>query len=96
MAVVDQHRPCVGMLVTFSRFLGHCRSVSARMVGFNVTDGNTDSRGGVGVIDYAPRRGYNLSVLMTPYRLTCVNRGASFGRCTVRAGSTASVRVTIA
>jgi hypothetical protein len=67
MAVVDQKRPWLGMLETFSRFLGHCRSVSARTVGFNVTDSNTDSRGGVGVIDYTPRRGYNLSVLMIPY-----------------------------
>ena len=67
MAVVDQKRSWLGMLETFSRFLGHCRSVPAQMVGFNVTDGNTDSRGGVGVIDYAPRRGYNLSVLMIPY-----------------------------
>ena len=62
MAVVDQHRPCVGMLETFSRFSGRFRSVSARVSGFNVTDGNTDSRGGVGVIDYAPRQGYNISV----------------------------------
>jgi hypothetical protein len=43
MAVVDQKRPCVGMLETFARFLGHYRSVSARMSGLPVTDGNTDS-----------------------------------------------------
>jgi hypothetical protein len=43
MAVVDQNQPCVGMLETFARFLDHCRSVSARMSGLQVTDGNTDS-----------------------------------------------------
>src|SRR5215510_666354 len=43
MAVVDQKRPCVGMLETFARFSGHGRSVSARMSGLQVTDGNTDS-----------------------------------------------------
>src|SRR5215831_15018268 len=37
MAVVDQYRLCVGMLETFARFWGHCRSVAARMSGFNVT-----------------------------------------------------------
>jgi hypothetical protein len=96
MAVVDQHRPCVGMLETFSRFSGRFRSVSARVSGFNVTDGNTDSRGGVGVIDYAPRQGYNLAVIITPYRLTCVSRGATFARARLRAGGTAVVRATIA
>jgi hypothetical protein len=66
------------------------------MSGCKVTDGNTDSRGGVWVIDCAPRQGYNLSVTMTPYRLTCVSRGASFGTCKVRAGGTAIVRATTA
>ena len=33
---------------------------------------------------------------MTHYRRKCLSRGASFGTCTVRAGSTAIVRVTIA
>jgi len=43
MAVIDQHRLCVGKLETFVRFWGHCRSVTARMSGFKVTGGNTDS-----------------------------------------------------
>jgi hypothetical protein len=48
------------------------------------------------VIDCAPRQGYNIAVIMTPSRLTCVSRGASFGTCKVRAGDTAIVRATIA
>ncbi len=96
MAVVDQHRPCVGILETFSRFSGHCRSVSAPMSGCKVTDGNMDSQGGVWVIDCAPLQGYNLPVIMTPYRRKCLSRGASFGKFKVRAGNTAIVRATIA
>ena len=80
MAVVDQHRLCVGMLETFARFSGHCRSIAARMSGFNVTDGNTNSRGGVWVIDCTPRQGYNIAVIMTLYRLTYVSRSATLHR----------------
>ena len=92
--MVDQKRPCVGMLETFARFWGHCRSVAARMSGCKVTDGNTDSGGGVWVIDCTPRQGYNISVIMTPYRLTHVSRSATFGKLKVRAGGTAIVRAT--
>jgi hypothetical protein len=58
--VVDQHRLRVCMLETFVRFLGHCRLVAARMSGCKVPAGNTDSLGGVWVIDCAPRQGYNI------------------------------------
>jgi hypothetical protein len=96
MAVIDQHRLCVGMLETCARFCGHCRSVAARMSGFNVTGGNTDSRGGVWGVDWLAPQAYNISVIMAPSRLTFVSRGASFGTCKVRAGDTAIVRATIA
>ena len=66
------------------------------MSGCKVTDGNTDSRGGVWVIDCTPRQGYNISVIMTPYRLTHVSRSTTFGKLKVRAGGTAIVRATIA
>ena len=48
------------------------------------------------MIDCTPRQGYNISVIITPYRLTHVSRSATFGKLKVRAGGTAIVRATIA
>ena len=64
MAVVDQHRLHVGMLETFARFLGHGRSVAARMSGCKVTGGNTDSLGGVWGVDWLSPQAYNVSVIL--------------------------------
>jgi hypothetical protein len=94
--VVDQRRPCVGILETFSRFAGHCRSVSALCPVATLQTATRTAEEEFGVIDYAPRRGYNRSVIMTLYRLTCVSRSATFGTLKVRAGGTAIVRATSA